>query len=198
MALSVVILHSHMAVTEKGDVHLYELWLRNILFWGEFYFLFLFPWGRNCHVTGRESKNSRHEKHNMHVFDQCYLFSDIVGVGYTGTFFWIILDSDMNLSFLDGCVWVSGERKKCFLKKVHWSGFAAQNRFHQNSPKLHLWTDLHNSDCKWKILDDTTILYSLFTFFMPMTSYYDVIKSLKIQNRLWRHKICHRSRIAKY
>ena len=67
----------------------------------------------------------------------------------------------------------------------------------KNSPKLHLWTDLHNSGCKWKILDDTTILYSLFTFFMPMTSYYDVIKSLKIQNRLWRHKICHMGRITK-
>ena len=51
----------------------------------------------------------------------------------------------------------------------------------KNSPKLHLWTDLHNSGCKWKILDDTTISYSLFTFFMPMTSYYDVIKSLKFK-----------------
>ena len=77
------------------------------------------------------------------------------------------------------------------------TSFVQKFRKFKNSPKLHLWTDLHNSGCKWKILDDTTILYSLFTFFMPMTSYYDVIKSLKIQNRLWRHKICHMGRITK-
>ena len=67
----------------------------------------------------------------------------------------------------------------------------------RNSHKLHLWTDLHDSGCKWKILDDTILLYKLCILFMPMTSYYDVIKSSKIQNRLWRHKICHMGRITK-
>ena len=78
------------------------------------------------------------------------------------------------------------------------TSFVQKFRKFKNSPKLHLWTDLHNSGCKWKILDDTTILYSLFTFFMPMTSYYDVIKSLKIKNRLWRHKIWHISKSKPY
>ena len=50
----------------------------------------------------------------------------ILGVGYTGVFFWNIHDSD-ELKFF-GCVWVSGEIKKKFWKKVHFSGFAVQNR----------------------------------------------------------------------
>ena len=45
----------------------------------------------------------------------------------------------------------------------------------KNSPKIHLWTHLHNSACKWKILDDTISLYRLFILFMPMMSYYDGI-----------------------
>ena len=78
---------------------------------------------------------------------------------------------------------------------AHTLSFVQKFQKFKNSPKLHLWTDLHNSACKWKILDDTTILYSLFTLFMPMKSYYDVIKSLKIQNLLWRHTICHMGRM---
>ena len=49
----------------------------------------------------------------------------------------------------------------------------------RNSHKLHLWTDLHDAGCKWKILDDTILLYKLCILFMPIVWRHQIIKNSK-------------------